>query len=294
MRSAENGMLLLTCALGQNVKPLTATEYSVLMQRMAMGPGDGPDGQKDAAFFRGLGYPPEAASRLERLLDRQEVLEGYLAAEPQVRVVTRLSEGFPQQLRVLGKECPTALFCIGDVSLLCRPGVALVGSRRLNDHGRRFAEHLGRLAAKEGYVLISGGAEGADRAAQEACLAAGGAVICVVPDRLTDHISRENVLFCSMNGYDCPFSSWRALARNHVIHALGEAAFVAQCSAQKGGTWAGATDNLRRKLSDLYIWWEDCEGMRGLSDLGATVLRELPESIRSLAVNELSIFDGIF
>ena len=112
----------------------------------------------------------------------------------------------------------------------------------------------GKLAAAEGFTLVSGGAAGADTVAQEACLAAGGRVICFVPDSLLDHPARQNVLYCSAGGYELPFSTPRALARNCLIHAMGEKTLVAQCAEGTGGTWSGSQWNLRRGMSELYVF----------------------------------------
>ena len=65
------------------------------------------------------------------------------------------------------------------------PAVALVGSRELRAENRKFAAAVGYRAAEEGLTLVSGNARGADRTAQEACLAAGGRVISIVADELS-------------------------------------------------------------------------------------------------------------
>ena len=187
----------------------------------------------------------------------------------------------------LGSLAPPALFCKGDVSLLCSPCVALVGSRRLHEPGRQFAETVGALAAQEGYTLVSGGAEGADRTAQAACLRHGGKVIVFTPDRLTELKVQENILYCSEEGFDLPFTSLRALGRNRLIHALSEKTFVAQTSYQRGGTWRGSVENLRSGWSPLFVFWDGSRGAEGLMRMGAREILEL-NSIRSLQEPQLS------
>ena len=129
------------------------------------------------------------------------------------------------------------------------------------------------------------------RAAQDACLSAGGNVICIVPDELTRHAPREHMLFCSEEGYQCAFTSARALHRNHLIHALGEKVFVAQCGLRTGGTWSGTADNLRRGLSPVFAFGDGSEAMTALASLGAELLPQAPASIAALAPRQLSIFD---
>ena len=206
-------------------------------------------------------------------------------------MLTRTSGGFPQRLRILGESCQPALFYKGDPSLFARPCISLVGSRAIERKNYDCAVHIGTLAAREGYVLVSGGAAGADTAAQEACLAAGGSVICVVPDELRRHPKREGVLFCCERGYELSFTAARALGRNRLIHALGEKTFVAQTAYGRSGTWAGTTDNLRRGLSPVYVFDDGSQGAAELVSLGAVGVGQKPESLHKLTSRQLSIFD---
>ena len=243
MRPAERGFLLLTGHLGNpERKPLTASQLRQLAQR-ARGCDPLPeDRELEERDLMALGYGPEMAKRIADLLAEEELLEHYLQKGRKRGCVpiTRISEDYPLVLRRrLGVDSPGCLWARGDISLLAQPAVALVGSRELREENRRFAAEAGRQAALQGYVLISGNARGADRTAQESCLAAGGKVICVVPDALWKQPTRENVLYLSEDGYDEAFSAQRALSRNRCIHGLGLMTFVAQVGLGKGGTWDG-------------------------------------------------------
>lgn len=284
-------MALLTCKLGQQVLPLSCAELNRLETAMlALSERAADDEVTDEALSR-AGLPASFRTRILALLDREEALRRYLGVAAGLAVLTRISDGFPRRLRRLRESCPPVLFCRGDCSLLSTPCIALVGSRRLGQRGRAFAERVGRLAAREGLTLVSGGAAGADTAAQEACLRAGGRVVCFVPDELLRHPARQNVLYCSEEGYEMPFTTPRALHRNHLIHALGEKAFVAQCPQCSGGTWAGASDNLRRGLSEVYVLRDGAEGTDALLAMGATPVDDFLPSLRALTPAQLSIFN---
>ena len=290
MRPAEEGLLMLTCALGQAVAPLAPSEYDFLAKTVAEREQGMPSAELDAQFLMRLGYPKLQAERVVALLDRREALYRYLA-QPDITALTRISERFPARLRLLKSHCPSALFCKGDIRLLQTPCISLVGARELPERNRRFAEYIGTLAAREGYTLVSGGAIGADTAAQNACLAAGGRVICFVPDALKRYKVKENVLFCSDEGWEFAFSSARALRRNRFIHALGEKTFVARCTLARGGTWSGTTYNLQHRLSEVYILEDSAEGAKALCAMGAVNVEETIPSIRDLFPSQLSIFD---
>ena len=152
------------------------------------------------------------------------------------------------------------------------PTVSLVGSRDLRDKNRKFAQQVGILAAQQGYALVSGNARGADSAAQTACLEAGGYVISVIADSLEEHCPGGRVLLLSEDDFDEPFTVQRALHRNRVIHALGDAVFVAQCTLSKGGTWDGSVQNLRRHWSDLYCFRDGSPASVELEQMGACLI----------------------
>ena len=71
---------------------------------------------------------------------------------------------------------------------------------------------------------------------------------------------------------DSPFSSHKALGRNHTIYALGRAAIVVASRNGMGGSWHGATDCLKGGFSPVFAPdepWADCDGNRALYDYGA-------------------------
>ena len=206
---------------------------------------------------RRLGYSEYEAGHIVLLLGRERQLDGYLLAAEKagVTVITRLDNRFPRKLREqLGARCPAALFCRGDLRLLQRPCISVVGSRHLAQPGAQFAAQAGCLAAKEGFTLCSGDAMGADRTAQEACLSNGGSVLIFPATELVYCPVRENVLYAAEGGFELGFSAQRALGRNRFIHAMGEKTLVAQTGFGKGGTWSGSLDNLQHEYSPLFVF----------------------------------------
>jgi predicted Rossmann fold nucleotide-binding protein DprA/Smf involved in DNA uptake len=192
----------------------------------------------------------------------------------------------------LGAEAPGVVWTKGDVSLLQRPAVALVGSRELCAENREFAYQVGKQAALQGFALISGDAKGADRVAQDSCLEHGGAVISVVCDELEKHADAENVLYLSEEGFDLSFSSHRALQRNRLIHCMGSKTFVAQCALGKGGTWNGATNNLRFGWSPVFCFHDGSDASNELKNLGAVLIApEQMGNIGALRSAEMNFID---
>ena len=90
---------------------------------------------------------------------------------------------FPGSCREI-PDRPTLLFAMGDLSLLERPAVAIVGSRDHSDYGGTAGREMAHGAAARGLVVVSGMARGLDAIAHAAALDAGGATIGVLGNGL--------------------------------------------------------------------------------------------------------------
>ncbi len=275
MNAREQGFLLLTGFLGDpHRKPLTVAQFRTLSARVRDLEID-KDRALTAADLVGIGYDRAFAEHILLLLSQKELLSQYAkkGLEERCIAITRVSQGYPGRLRrCLGTDAPATLWCKGDFSLLEKPPIALVGSRELQLPNELFAWEVGRQAALQGFVLVSGNARGADRAAQDSALAHGGSVISVVADQLQKYPEQKQVLYISEHGYDLPFSAQRALQRNRVIHCLGQKVFVAQCSVHKGGTWSGTQQNLRYGWSPVFCLRDGSEASVELEQMGASLI----------------------
>ena len=295
MTGAEMGFLLLSSQLGNpDRKVLTTAQLRVLGQRVRQLQVDDPDRDLTQRDLQALGYGEDMARRILALLDETELLEHYSmrSIRADCTYLSRICAAYPEALRKkLGDDSPGVLWAKGDLSLLNLPKIGLVGSRELLPENREFAKEVGRQAALQGYVLVSGNARGADKAAQDACLAAGGQVISVVADKLESHSIRPNVLYLSEDGFDCDFSAQRAISRNRVIHALGGKTFVAQCGYQTGGTWDGSVKNLRFGWSAVYCFEDGSPAQSLLREMGANaVTMEELSNISDLKNRNISLF----
>lgn len=274
MNAREQGFLLLTSHLGDpERKVLTQAQLRSLFLRVQAADMPKQDRELTCEDVMGLGYDREMAVRILELLSQQEQLDWYLkqAAKAGCIPVSRISEQYPFILRKkLGADCPGCLWMKGDPALLQKPAISLVGSRALRAENAAFAREVGRQAARQGYILISGNAKGADQAAQNACLEAGGQVISIIADSLSDYSADDRILYISEDGFDLPFSGLRALCRNRLIHAMGQITLVAQCNFEKGGTWDGTKNNLKKGYSPVFCFRDGSRGIDALLDRGAS------------------------
>ena len=296
MNGREKGFLLLTSQLGNpERKPLTVAQFRTLTSRVRSSVKPEKDRELIAEDLINLGYSREMAGRILSLLGEQKLLEYYLNLGKRCGCIpiTRAGEGYPLSVRRhLGDDSPGCLWAKGDVSFLREPCIALVGSRDLREKNRKFAEEVGLQAAKQGFVLVSGNARGSDKAAQEACLRAGGRVICVVADSLEKQKENNSVLYLSEDGFNNAFSALRALSRNRVIHCLGKATFVTQASLHMGGTWDGTVRNLKAGWTKVLCFDDGSQAIAELEQMGAQlVTMDQLTDLHPLLKDTVSLFD---
>lgn len=295
MTAGDCGYLLLSSKFGDpDRRPLTTAQLRILAQRAAYLPQSGGSEALTLEHLLAAGVEKQLAEKTLVLLDDTLQLNAYLsrARRTGCTPITRANPSYPVALRKrLGLEAPGCLWAKGNLDILSMPSVSLVGSRALKERNRRFAREVGIQAAKQGFALISGNARGADSAAQDACLEAGGYVVSVLADSLNEYCPDTHRLYLSEDDYDECFSVPRALHRNRVIHALSDGVFVAQCTLERGGTWDGSIQNLRRGWSTLYCFRDGSDAVVSLEQMGAFLIdTEVLADLKSLPQRQPNIF----
>lgn len=273
MNRKEEGLLLLTSSLGDpGRKPLTPAQYIGLQGRVLAAREVGNRGEVELPYLCSLGCTAREGEHILELLSQTDRLSAYLerARGEGYICLTRLHPLYPKRLlRAMGREAPTVLWAWGDMGLLESRCLGLAGSRDILSPNAAFARRAGQEAARQGYTLVTGGAKGADYAAMESCLAAGGRVITVLPDGFRGHRPGRNRLYLCHDSFDLPFSSGRALSRNHIIHAMGDLTLIPQCGYRRGGTWSGTNANLEHRWSTVGVYRDGSPAAQLLASMGA-------------------------
>lgn len=267
-------ILLLTAPLivgrgksNEAAKLLTASEYTKLalyLQKTGRQPADlfGPDANQ----LIGDIHHVLDKNRIRRLLER-----GFLLSQAADRwsargiwVMSRADDNYPKKLKArLKTDSPCLLYYCGDRDILNSGGLAVVGSRNANDSLVEYTRETGRLAAKAERTVVSGAARGIDQAAMSGALEAGGRVAGVLADSLEKTVmKRENrnrlregqLVLLSPYDPNASFNAGHAMQRNKLIYALADVALVVNADLNKGGTWAGATEQLEKlRLVPVYV-----------------------------------------
>lgn len=191
----------------------------------------------------------DAESGLKRWTERLRAADVLRSLESAGRCGARMvvpgDKHWPDEaVAALGDSPPVLLWAKGDLELLRRPGVAIVGARAATGYGEHVAmEFAAGLCARD-VVVVSGGAYGIDGMAHRAALASGGATIAVLAggiDRLypSGHealLTRvaEQGLLLSEVPCGTPPTKWRFLQRNRLIAALSTATIVVEAGRRSG------------------------------------------------------------
>lgn len=109
----------------------------------------------------------------------------------EIRVLRQEDPDYPPLLRGI-PEPPHCLYAIGDLGLLKQRTLAVVGSRKCSEYGKRVAMQIGKAAAQNRVTLVSGMAKGIDSFAHLGALRAGGKTIAVLGCGVDICYPREN------------------------------------------------------------------------------------------------------
>lgn len=91
-----------------------------------------------------------------------------------------------------GKGAPVELFYSGQLDLLKRPAIAIVGARDVSEAGAARARRLSKELADSGVTIVSGLAKGVDVNAHRAAIASGGATAAVIGTPLSQAYPAEH------------------------------------------------------------------------------------------------------
>ena len=204
--------------------------------------------------------------RMRRLLGRgfqlSQALERWQTRS--IWVVSRADEEYPGRFKArLREDSPAVIYGCGDRKILDEGGLAVVGSRNVDDDLIEYTLGIGRLCASSGRALVSGGARGIDQASMRGSIEAGGKAIGVLADSLETVSMQRGNRNLIMDGrlvlispYDpgAGFNVGNAMQRNKLIYAMADAALVVNSDLNKGGTWAGAVEQLDKlRFAPVYV-----------------------------------------
>lgn len=209
---------------------------------------------------------PDMVQKLERAREKL-VGQAFLIEQlmqDNIHLLTVLDTNYPTLLKQAldVNKIPPVLFYAGNLHILQRRTIAVIGSRNASEMSLSFTRAIAQELAKQGANVISGYARGVDRAAYEGATSTEGYTTVILPHGirklskvqmrdLQPRIDAGNVLLMSQFHPDAQWLVSRAMERNNVVTGLAQIVIVAE-SDSKGGTWEGANGALKQKRK-LYV-----------------------------------------
>lgn len=253
----------------EDAKPFSTKEWNALQERITAAGFHGPEVFLDKPITEieeVMQLNEEEKQRIEGLLSRGAIvgllLEKY--SKRGIHVVTRADKRFPKLLRNrLKLKTPPILFYCGELDLANKMGIAVVGSRNIEEQGYQFVQELVAKAVREKLAIFSGGAKGIDSVAQQAAIDNGGIAVSYIADAMTKKIQNRDILkaieskqllLLSDTNPDLGFTVAKAMNRNKYIYASSCGAIAVAADLKKGGTWTGAIENINHKWVSLGVW----------------------------------------
>ncbi len=201
---------------------------------------------------------------------------------------------YPRALRQID-GAPPLLAVKGDLSVLNRPAVGIVGSRNASISGAKFAAMIARDCGRAGYAVVSGLARGIDTAAHRASLDTG--TIAAMAGGLDQPYPPENVGLLEQiwngNGLavsEMPFG-WEPRARdfprrNRLIAGISLGVAIVEAAVRSGSL---ITARMAGEFGRLVFAVPGspldprCHGTNGLLKEGATIVTSPEDIVEALA-----------
>ncbi|MBX7132230.1 MAG: DNA-processing protein DprA [Fimbriimonadaceae bacterium] len=263
--------------------------------------GDGCEAEELREFAVNALSPADASAvvaRLDALDSFAEALEKLESTG--IQAVSSFDENYPARLTErLGTKAPPLLFAGGNLELLQKACIGVVGSRDVDDAGTEFAEAIAEQSVTLDFGIVSGGARGVDSLAMLAAVRAGGSTVAYMADSLARGMKSPALAEALDEGRAClaspfapsaGFNVANAMSRNKLIYAHAKATVVVASAKGEGGTWAGAVEALSMNLGPVLVREGDDvpEGNHALIAKGATAIGSASELEACLADDQPS------
>jgi len=202
-----------------------------------------------------------------------------------ITVITRYDKLYPPNLKTIS-DAPPVLFRTGDFREEDNRAVAIVGTRRPSQRGRRFTKELAYGLVELGFTIVSGLALGIDTAAHQGALEANGRTIAVLgsgikiihPSQnrgLADEIRQSGAIFSELHPNTRP-SSGTLMSRDRIISGLALGTIIVESTEN-----SGSMDTAKRTIMQgrkLFAVANESKGNQKLIDEGAHPITDVTQA----------------
>lgn len=114
-----------------------------------------------------------------------------------IKIISYFDENYPKRFKdmAFSKDCdfPVLLYYLGDIKLLSSEKTcAIIGTREVSPKAKEYGMKIAKKMVDDGYVVISGLAEGCDTIGHRGCMEAGGKTVAIVGTPLNTVFPKVN------------------------------------------------------------------------------------------------------
>lgn len=166
-----------------------------------------------------------------------------------ISIIKQSDNDYPEKLRKI-KNPPKELWICGNKEILKKPIIAIVGSRKCSEYGRKYAREFARVLSKNGMCIISGLAIGIDTIVHESSMNELGKTIAVIASgfnkimpaenrELADEIIEKGGVVINEVGTYLAENAENYPKRNRILVGLSDAIIVIEAQSRSGSTLTG-------------------------------------------------------
>lgn len=301
----DKALILLCSHVGINnkdIKPLTLKQWNDLGYSIRNSNVKRPENlfnMNEEELTQELKLPIDSIKMIKKLLSRsvEMSLELERIFAKGIKVVTRASDNYPSRLKKVLKDlAPPVIFYCGNLELADKEGIAIVGSRKVEEEYVEFTKKLVKKATEENLIIFSGGAKGIDSISENEAFLQGNEYVSFLSDSLEnkiktketrDRLSSGKILLMTANKPDTGFNVGLAMSRNKYVYSLSQGTFIIASDYNKGGTWTGAVENFKNKWVKSFVRVDNSlKGNKELIKMGCTQVDKI-DNIRNLLECEI-------
>ncbi len=211
------------------------------------------DAVADASTYSQI---PLAKENAERLYEA-------ISADESIIPITVFDENYPETLRVLGDKRPVVIYAKGNIDLLTKTSVSIVGTRKPCEQTIRATLSMAERVSRRDIPVVSGLAEGTDTHAHMGAINENGSTVAVLPSGFNQIYPKQNTGLatkisetgCLLSEYT-PYSAankFTFVRRDALIAALSKGTIVMECGIKSGTMHtAEAANEAHRVLACYY------------------------------------------
>lgn len=216
-----------------------------------------------------------------------ETLKWELKKKVTCQYTTLFSHDYPETLKQI--NCPPfVLYYYGDLSLVNKKTMGVVGMRDVSDYGKKATKHFVSELIKDDYVIVSGMARGVDTVAHTTAINDGGKTIAILGTGIEYCYPHDNKLLYEelkkhhlvMSEYPFHTAPQRRLFpfRNRIISGLSRGVLITEAK-QRSGTMitAGYALEQGKEVYCVPSHYDENDGCNQLIKQGAKLVLNIDD-----------------